>query len=765
MITSLVLSDWKSHSSSSFRFGKGTNILVGRMGSGKSSVLDALCFALYGTFPKMQRKDQTVEHLVTAGAEAQFSEITLEFEKGGEKYQVMRRIGRKLSEAEMRKEGRLLAKGPKAVTELAASTLGVDYDLFTRAIYSEQNKIDYLLALNPRQRKTEIDWLLGLGRFDDAREAAQSAAGKLSEQAQILLAEANEQRISEAASKARDVSGQKAEKERMAAAIRERAGALDSALKEKSSALALLEKQKSAWKEASNRVERNRALLERLVKDSQGKERPKQMELEAKRNAKQGAEGAIRTHRESSKAANAALTSAKSGLAVAESSLKTANESEKRKAELSGQISRLSGGKMQETLEKELVEEKDELSLMVELHASLHAQSLELEKAIEALSNASARCPVCDSDLSGGKAEQVAGKKKAQVGEGLELSKKHIAEIAEKKSRVSNLEKNLAEIKSAQAELARISAQAAPLSQLESEIASLRRQKESAEKGLMSLEEESPVLEASLEKARTELEEAERLRKLFGELESAKSHLAESESSLSQVQFSEQSYELARAGCEDARVELASAQAQLAGEEKQLSLLSQMDAEMQRELSRLQERHCIGKKYSQAAESMAIYKNSLIAAQSEMRSTLVEEINQALYEIWPAVYPYSDYGGVKIEADEKDYRLLMQKQGWLEVDAIASGGERACLCLALRIAFATVLTPDLSWLILDEPTHNLDSDAVQMLSEAIGSKIPSIVEQTFVITHDPLLGEAGQGAVFRLERDKSKNETTRISQD
>jgi exonuclease SbcC len=140
----------------------------------------------------------------------------------------------------------------------------------------------------------------------------------------------------------------------------------------------------------------------------------------------------------------------------------------------------------------------------------------------------------------------------------------------------------------------------------------------------------------------------------------------------------------------------------------------------------------------------------------------VEEINAALQEIWPAVYPYSDYSGVKLEADEKDYRLLMDKGGWREVDSVASGGERACLCLALRIAFATVLTPDVGWLILDEPTHNLDSDAVALLSEAIGSKIPSIVEQTFVITHDPALGETGEGLVWRLERDKGKNESTRV---
>ena len=117
---------------------------------------------------------------------------------------------------------------------------------------------------------------------------------------------------------------------------------------------------------------------------------------------------------------------------------------------------------------------------------------------------------------------------------------------------------------------------------------------------------------------------------------------------------------------------------------------------------------------------------------------------------------------MKLEADEKDYRLLMHKDIWREVDSVASGGERACLCLSLRIAFATVLTPDIGWLILDEPTHNLDAEAVTLLAEAINRKIPSIVEQTFVITHDPALGESAEGSVFRLERDKSKGESTRV---
>ncbi|MCX6769503.1 MAG: hypothetical protein NT051_02365 [Candidatus Micrarchaeota archaeon] len=200
----------------------------------------------------------------------------------------------------------------------------------------------------------------------------------------------------------------------------------------------------------------------------------------------------------------------------------------------------------------------------------------------------------------------------------------------------------------------------------------------------------------------------------------------------------------------------------LDGEQKQLALLTELVRVIGLELSEAKKKALLAKNYSEAAQSMAIYKNSLAAAQTELRASLVEEINEALAEIWPAVYPYSDYDSVKLEADEKDYRLLMHKNGWREVDSIASGGERACLCLALRIAFASVLTPDIGWLILDEPTHNLDAEAVALLADAINTKIPSIVEQILVITHEPALGETANGAVFRLDRDKATGEPTRV---
>ena len=56
MIQSIRLQNWKSHPDSKLEFRKGTNVLVGVMGSGKSSIVDGICFGLFGTFPALFSK-------------------------------------------------------------------------------------------------------------------------------------------------------------------------------------------------------------------------------------------------------------------------------------------------------------------------------------------------------------------------------------------------------------------------------------------------------------------------------------------------------------------------------------------------------------------------------------------------------------------------------------------------------------------------------------------------------------------------------------
>ena len=763
MILTLSLEDWKSHSKSEFTFGKGTNVLVGRMGSGKSSVLDALCFALYGTFPKMSRRDQTVEDLVNSTSGADAARVRLEFEKGGRKYSVMRRAGKKAAEAEVKCDGKLAQKGPKAVTEYVNGILGVDYELFTRAIYSEQNRIDYLLTLKPKERKTEIDWLLGLGQFDEAREAAQSAYGKLSEAARSYAEEADRQKMEELHAKAEEQEKTVEERKQKQSALKQQLEQLSKQVTHTAQEMLVLEKLRAAYQKKKTECDMLSGSHARLKKEAGGKEKPSKEALEALTQAHGRAQQEVLAAKSAVLALQSEVSSLKSEIAILENGKKLAEGRARKAEELEGKARTILSGKAVSELDTSAQKLKEENEGLSTLHSQLHAEIAQLSSAVETLSSAHSKCPVCDADLSEGKAESIGRGKRALLEEKQVQLSSSGKELKEKKARMASLEKSIYDLSLYGAELARLKAEGIDVLQFGEEIERKKAAKQGKEREMPPTQKQSEKAEEALGKARSSLEEAQRAGKLFSELEETERSLAAAQDELSKTDFSESAYDAKRKNYEELRLQAAKLEAENAGAASQIGLMEELVRSIRKEIGFLQEKEKLASAYGSAAESMALYKNSLSAAQSELRSNLIEEINEALCEVWPAVYPYSDYTGVKIEADEKDYRLLMEKNGaWLEVDAIASGGERACLCLGLRIAFATVLTPDIGVLILDEPTHNLDSDAVLLLSEAINSKIPSIVEQTFVITHDSALGETSEGTVFVLSRDKGRNESTRV---
>ena len=762
MITELTLTDWKSHSSSSFSFGKGTNVLLGRMGAGKSSVLDALCFALYGTFPKMSRHDQSTESVVNIASGAEAAGVSLSFERQGKRYDIVRKVGKKTAEAEVRVDGKLVQKGAKPVTDYVTGALGVDYELFTRAIYSEQNRMDHLLSLTPRNRKTEIDWLLGLGDFDTAREAAQAASGKLSEQSALLRADADPKKAEETSKKAQEQREAEKKLSETCTVLGKKKIELAEKCKKAAAGLSDLEKTRSEWRKRKTECDLLSGSMQRMARETEGRERLPEESIAKLASERHALEEKLSAAKIAAKKIASELTCAKSELAVIQKSIELSAAQEKRKAELVRKLALALGAKSEKQLEGELAARKTEVEALSSKRAQLVAEAEELGKAAHTLHKAGAKCPVCDSSLAHGKAEEMSHDKLAGATERKAKADACAFEITGKKAEISKLEGAIAETRLCAAQLERMKAEAVDVSELSGRKKSAQELSAKLEAAAKADEEAITRAEKSLEGAKALHEEAVRSGKLFSELEAVKKKQAEASAALSSLLFDEEKYEAARKAAEGLSIELARVESDFSGEERRMELVSNLREVLETELADMKGKAHLAGKYANAAQEMAVYKNSLSAAQSELRFTLVEEINEALAEIWPAIYPYADYDAVKLEADEKDYRLLMHKEGWREVDSVASGGERACLCLSLRIAFATVLTPDIGWLILDEPTHNLDAEAVTLLAEAINRKIPSIVEQTFVITHDPALGESAEGSVFRLERDKSKGENTRV---
>jgi len=241
--------------------------------------------------------------------------------------------------------------------------------------------------------------------------------------------------------------------------------------------------------------------------------------------------------------------------------------------------------------------------------------------------------------------------------------------------------------------------------------------------------------------------------------------LAAAEKELAGIKFDEREFDelstgLRKLSSEKERItgELSSAKKELkaAGEYMKL-LISRMES-----LEKMKKR---AEETAKLSGELMVYRNALVETQAALRTELVEAITSAMNSIWPILYPYADYKSLRVVADEKDYVFQLHNgEEWLGIESVASGGEKACLSLTLRIAMATVLAPEVGWLMLDEPTHNLDSSAVRALSEAFETKVPQLIDQALVITHKENLMNSEFANSYRFEREKETGGPTKCEQ-
>jgi len=162
---------------------------------------------------------------------------------------------------------------------------------------------------------------------------------------------------------------------------------------------------------------------------------------------------------------------------------------------------------------------------------------------------------------------------------------------------------------------------------------------------------------------------------------------------------------------------------------------------------------------------LKIFEKALEGTQAQLRTEFIDAVNFTMSQIWTNLYPYEDFVSIGLNIEGGDYVLQLKTRtgDWINADGVASGGERSLAALALRIAFALTLAPNLQILVLDEPTANLDSASIRMLGETLRERINQFINQTFLITHQRELESAVSGYGYRLERDKATDGSTKVS--
>jgi exonuclease SbcC len=207
--------------------------LVGPTGSGKSTVIDGLCFALYGTVPRWGKENVIAQALAPA---ANACRVCLVFEAAGRRYGVVRALTRDNKGLVHTKEARLelldpqvpasgplgdilgssieqLAEGPDLVKSGVQDILGLTYEHFTQSVLLPQGQFSEFLHAKAAVRQDLLVELLAFGVYNTvgqrARERAKLAAERTrnAERARQELAGATEETETRAAARVAELAG------------------------------------------------------------------------------------------------------------------------------------------------------------------------------------------------------------------------------------------------------------------------------------------------------------------------------------------------------------------------------------------------------------------------------------------------------------------------------------------------------------------------------------------------------------------------------
>lgn len=159
-------------------------VLIGPTGSGKSTVIDAICFALYGSVPRYDNRS-LVAPVITQGqleARVRFDFLIDEVEYTA--VRVVRRQGTGAStrEARLQRGEEVVAGNERELTEAVTDLLGLSFEHFTRCVVLPQGDFAQFLHDKPAVRQDMLVNLLGLRVYEEMREAAQDRARSAADQ-------------------------------------------------------------------------------------------------------------------------------------------------------------------------------------------------------------------------------------------------------------------------------------------------------------------------------------------------------------------------------------------------------------------------------------------------------------------------------------------------------------------------------------------------------------------------------------------------------
>ncbi|WP_418978333.1 AAA family ATPase, partial [Bilophila wadsworthia] len=154
----------------------GIFVITGPTGAGKTTILDAVCLALYGRTPRLPRVTKSENEIMSRQTGECFAEVTFETRSGTFRCHWHQWRARKKASGELqapRRElsdaisGQILESNVQGVADKVEEATGMDFERFTRSMLLAQGGFAAFLQAPADQRAPILEQLTGTEIYSD----------------------------------------------------------------------------------------------------------------------------------------------------------------------------------------------------------------------------------------------------------------------------------------------------------------------------------------------------------------------------------------------------------------------------------------------------------------------------------------------------------------------------------------------------------------------------------------------------------------------
>ncbi len=154
----------------------GIFVITGPTGAGKSTILDAICLALYGRTPRLKSITKSSNEIMSRQTGECFAEVTFEtkgkaFRAHWGQHKALKKADGNLQDSRHEisdaKSGKVIESQKREVAARIEKETGMDFDRFTRSMLLAQGGFAAFLAAGPDERAPILEQITGTGIYSE----------------------------------------------------------------------------------------------------------------------------------------------------------------------------------------------------------------------------------------------------------------------------------------------------------------------------------------------------------------------------------------------------------------------------------------------------------------------------------------------------------------------------------------------------------------------------------------------------------------------